>query len=725
MADFAIKIPEKDAVSSISSTRSGAFRHALLKTASRRPMIIEKELPVSPVLSGPNEEFQRPKRKDERNGYKDGVKVTVLSRKYSPIAPQDGHPLPDDGFEEYRGNNGMPTARERICADAILHPDTSPIKVHHRGFLKDVDFCDAEQPISQNPQAFVGSLLASSPKSQMSSEPDVTRAPTRPTMTGDGLCLSSVDVTGLESAHSHMTKVRPAFNLPTPQHSTVARGPQALLGVSKVRPFDPSKEHPSSERDMASFTSSDHYYGGMTTIPVSKVRTFNEEPPQLNHHLGHQPTSKVQPFNDNTNIEAQEDDEQNKYFAIGSNVSGRATRSKHGKLQSPTLGRSRAGTLDYKRTTQWLRDLLKTPEDHPTKLTEMPFKTKRASYVPLTDLAEHGSSSRRMTRQSTLPPSDVEPGVFQNTFGELERLLHEVLSLASQVADREETKSFDIRRPIYHDLDAEAPSDDCEAQHFSDIDLNNNRAMLKRAATFPNTGRHAVHDVRDVYRNISLTPRTTELENTVVDRTKIGQDTKTKRRHRSRSRQAAPVPEKISSKKKGKASKKIQHTKPKPAAKVHTDSDVCSMDGSDESSIIKRSAQYQAQDRGSGPAQPRGFSLAKSKRRQPIARDWSPIRKRAIATVACISTALVGMLIGIYAGLVPSLQYYIMDTSHATINGNVGCFLGMALPTFFCWPLPLMHGRKPYIMSSLILTMPLLFPQALAVSAQRFYNITG
>ena len=90
--------------------------------------------------------------------------------------------------------------------------------------------------------------------------------------------------------------------------------------------------------------------------------------------------------------------------------------------------------------------------------------------------------------------------------------------------------------------------------------------------------------------------------------------------------------------------------------------------------------------------------------------------------MACISTALIGILLGIYAGLVPSIQYYIIDRSHATIHGNTGCFIGLAIPTFFFWPLPLLHGRKPYILASLALAMPLLFPQALSVSEQRMTN---
>jgi hypothetical protein len=120
-----------------------------------------------------------------------------------------------------------------------------------------------------------------------------------------------------------------------------------------------------------------------------------------------------------------------------------------------------------------------------------------------------------------------------------------------------------------------------------------------------------------------------------------------------------------------------------------------------------------------------GFNLPKPHVRQPIARDWSPIRKRFVASVACLSTALIGVLLGIYTGLVPSIQYYIVDQSHVAVHGNTGCFLALALPSFFLWPLPLLHGRKPYIMSSLILAMPLLFPQAIAVSSQRLTNTTS
>lgn len=115
----------------------------------------------------------------------------------------------------------------------------------------------------------------------------------------------------------------------------------------------------------------------------------------------------------------------------------------------------------------------------------------------------------------------------------------------------------------------------------------------------------------------------------------------------------------------------------------------------------------------------KGFSLARSHRRPTIARDWSTARKRFSAAVACISTALVGIIVGIYAGEVPAIQYYIVDFHHYAVLGNVFFFIALAIPTFFFWPLPLLHGRKPYILGAMSLAMPLLFPQAIAVGQFR------
>ncbi|KAH0555646.1 hypothetical protein GP486_006409 [Trichoglossum hirsutum] len=140
------------------------------------------------------------------------------------------------------------------------------------------------------------------------------------------------------------------------------------------------------------------------------------------------------------------------------------------------------------------------------------------------------------------------------------------------------------------------------------------------------------------------------------------------------------------------------------------------------------------------------FSLRRSHRRQPISRDWSTAKKRFTAAVACISTALVGVIVGVYtslttagpgpppapnikAGEVPAIQYQITDLNHYAILGNVFFYIGLAIPTLVFWPLPLLHGRKPYTLVALALLMPLQFPQGQVVSATRspyiaWYRVT-
>ena len=117
--------------------------------------------------------------------------------------------------------------------------------------------------------------------------------------------------------------------------------------------------------------------------------------------------------------------------------------------------------------------------------------------------------------------------------------------------------------------------------------------------------------------------------------------------------------------------------------------------------------------------EPRGFSLSRSHRRSPIARDWSSSRKRFTATVACVTTAFMGLIIGIYAGEVPAIQYAIADEHHYAILGNVFFFIGLAITTALFYPLPLLHGRKPYTLAALAILLPLLFPQALAINQNR------
>ena len=113
------------------------------------------------------------------------------------------------------------------------------------------------------------------------------------------------------------------------------------------------------------------------------------------------------------------------------------------------------------------------------------------------------------------------------------------------------------------------------------------------------------------------------------------------------------------------------------------------------------------------------FSLSRSHQRAPIARNWSTVKKRWVATITCLNTILLGFVIGIYAGEVPAIQYTIVDEHHYAILGNVVLFLGLALSTALFWPLPILHGRKPYTLGALTMLLALQFPQAMVLSRQR------
>ena len=114
-----------------------------------------------------------------------------------------------------------------------------------------------------------------------------------------------------------------------------------------------------------------------------------------------------------------------------------------------------------------------------------------------------------------------------------------------------------------------------------------------------------------------------------------------------------------------------------------------------------------------------GSHFSRSCRHQPIARDWHIVRKRYTAAVTCINTALLGIVVGIYAGEVPALQYVLVDLHHWVILGNTFLYTGLAIPTLLLWPLPLLHGRKPYTVAALALALPLQIPQGVAVGAFR------
>lgn len=378
---------------------------------------------------------------------------------------------------------------------------------------------------------------------------------------------------------------------------------------------------------------------------------------------------------------------------------------------------------------QWLRDILKYPETYTSKLTNLP-RIARVSQLSASR-ERRTSEPARVPGSASLRPSELEQRVdevrFQKAVGDLQRLLDEAMTIAYQAIDQ----------PVQNTCcDSTSPKQTKQHVHTSHGDSHSTGIMEnQKVPAFQKRHTFAKGIESDVRPHIAPPPPA--------------------------HKQPFTIPHRSSSKKHGCRFPKVFHGY---CTYCHFHQP-CSDDAEAvdfEQGLVEHA--HKSTDSLAAPQNPapdfnltgddvlperdmagrpivhehgislknrshvslkgvHGFNLARSHKRQPIARDWSPIRKRFVAAVACISTAVIGIILGIYAGLVPKIQYYILDESFTIVHGNTGCFLGLAISTFFFWPLPLLHGRKPYILTSLGLAMPLLFPQALSVYSQRMTDL--
>lgn len=95
--------------------------------------------------------------------------------------------------------------------------------------------------------------------------------------------------------------------------------------------------------------------------------------------------------------------------------------------------------------------------------------------------------------------------------------------------------------------------------------------------------------------------------------------------------------------------------------------------------------------------------------------DWSLPKKRYAAGVHCGVIILLGFIIGCYGGESEAIKASLGISTSLTSMGNVLLILGAAIPSLLFWPLSLLHGRKPYVLLSIALTIPLQLPQALSL----------
>ncbi|PFH56273.1 hypothetical protein XA68_16787 [Ophiocordyceps unilateralis] len=489
--------------------------------------------------------------------------------------------------------------------------------------------------------------------------------------------------------------------------------PTAVFGAAT-----PSKEDSGKRRASSSAGVVIH-----APVPISKVR------PHFQEHFfemdaRHHPLSKVRVADTGAAAQREPSVSTDDGKSQGVDNGGSEPNARSGRSQS--LG----SVIDYKRTVQWVKAVLTHRDSHSTRFTQRPEKIDEGCSSPpetRKDPENLFSTSRVARRQSekTAVQNGGKSGRFdgrgfKRTVSDLERLLSEALSIATQVVDR--------------------PKED----ELSQVPRAS-RPQCRHAATYSGLPRRPrLHEIIKNYSGESVNLKMGDYPHD-VDQTLVSP--KIPHRGSSRMKTACVDPgahaDRMPGGRGSQAYPRDDTAMQSPpglsrqqgyarGADQHVSKGACEAHGgqeNEEEALPERDVAGRPMRSGHGISLHRrshvslrgaaGFNLAKSRKRQPTARDWSPVRKRFVAAVACISTALVGVILGIYAGLVPSIQYYIIDQSHATVHGNTGCFLGLAVPTFFLWPLPLLHGRKPYILLSLVVAMPLLFPQALAVNSQR------
>lgn len=65
------------------------------------------------------------------------------------------------------------------------------------------------------------------------------------------------------------------------------------------------------------------------------------------------------------------------------------------------------------------------------------------------------------------------------------------------------------------------------------------------------------------------------------------------------------------------------------------------------------------------------ISLGRHHHRQPIAREWQTVRKRITATIACLNTVFIGLIVGIYvSGLLSSRAQYDPANIHRRVKSH-------------------------------------------------------
>lgn len=688
---------------------------------------------------------------------KDRENSTKHSSSSSDIPPENGNPS---------------RIQNRICLDPQMHPNQSHSEVHHPGLLPLADFCDsgveaAPEVQTETPQTtlldrFWHDLAADDEKGrppELQSNPPVhPQGRVFRALTGGDICVELVDVSGhFHAGHAPILKVRPAPGVSLtpqqPQHHG-HRDPVSKLGPAVKEPFQftPIDKKPDVKHQPSN-------YWGFSSKPdkLDEVPLDKDEPVSRGVISAPEPTDEYGPpglanqgtiqtsGNDTAPSSGREvvpfSDQDNYPHQLSGEHNAEGIHGPPGSAEAPKEDAKEPDSESWiqKRTSRWLKDLLHHPDTYSSKLTRLPGKAAgRRNTSPgnvLWGYQKDPSTPRPTTRHSL-------DHRYKAAVNDIENMMNSAVQLAKEAMEHFEAKSTNGSRggSVRESHHQRTGSDLSAASRHTQADIRNGTIMVP------------------VPQRMSSLLRLGEVLDRNVKRSSLAEST-----DKSKHLPTPPSEQDI-------REENVPRTRKSVLAPANhcTDAERWSLDGT-PSDVVNFSTQYNlvqaaADNKKTGPSRPlvhthtmplggqdielqernitapdpqrpgvlnlrgrshvslrgvQGFSLARSHPRQPIARDWSAARKRYVASVACISTALIGVLVGIYAGLVPSIQYYIVDLNHYALLGNVVFYFGLAIPSFFFWPLPLLHGRKPYILSSLVIAMPLLLPQAISVSQMR------
>ncbi len=518
--------------------------------------------------------------------------------------------------------------------------------------------------------------------------------------------------------------------------SNVREGSCPLTPQPQEAPHDPLPD-----------TVHEGHAGAGNVQPSSQERSADEDAGEGGNQ-GSQPTTAASP------------DDYGGLFTLGGDDSedeGSSGRKSSSGVLQENSGKSlsdKLDILDLKKTTVYLRDLLKYPKWPEPTLTKLPTRRRGRRSAQQTAGAEGDTQTliRQLTGNSAASRDTIHTveQKFKQACVRLEDLLQEAMVVANEAADHEANRRKEAMRNIPHGCykfvartatrqhEPQAALGAHESSAYQPVKSYDDSASLMSSHVPPTPRDDVPHDGDGPHRcllpgfhhgalRVVVPPRRSSLMHKKAETRKahVGSPSAGPKSTRN----AMDLPRHLEV---GEASGHLAKNTGScgyngryydgPASEQDDQAGLSQGNWQNSAAKAERQRTLHISLRGKSHVsleEHEGFSLGRSHRRRGVARDWSTQRKRFVASVACISTAMIGVLIGIYAGLVPSIQYYIVDLDHYAVLGNVFFYLGLAVSSFFFWPLPLLHGRKPYILTGLVLAMPLLFPQAISVSEIR------